>query len=177
MQNGTAATFLKMNTRFITAIFLSIFFGLLTVPASAQDWVTYESEAFDIQFDIPDCWETEIEDEMLTATGEGIVFVLTAVKDESVSTKELFDIQVETMNMEAEGEYEEIELPGGILGVIGSGSGVIDGEVVGVILLAATLDDNNYLVYIFADPDAFEKNEAVMVDIITSLAPRGWVEE
>ena len=166
-----------MKKRYNTALLLALLVGLSTVPATAQEWITYESDVFDLQFDLPARWATEVDGETLTSTGEGIVFVLTAVKEASISTEELFNIQVETLDIDAEGDYEEIELRGGILGVIGSGAGVIEGEVVGLILLAATLDENNYLAYIFATPETFEQSEDTMVEIITSLAPLGWVGE
>lgn len=166
-----------MNTRSISLFLLAVVVGFSALPASAQEWITYESETFDLQFNLPAGWETEVDGETLTATGAGIVFVLTAVKDASISTAELFEIQVETLDMEADGEYEEIELRGGILGVLGSGAGVIEEEVVGMILLAATLDENNYLAYIFALPETFDYYQDTMVEVITSLAPLGWVDE
>lgn len=148
-----------------------------SIPATAQSLTTFESKEFDVQFDIPSHWETEVDGETLVAAGDGIVFVITAVKESSVSTEELFSIQVDNLGMDAEGEYEHIELNGGIQGVIGSGAATLDDEPIGVILLAATLDDNNYLAYIFAEPNVFEQHGDTMVEIITSLAPLGWTGE
>jgi hypothetical protein len=79
--------------------------------------------------------------------------------------------------MDSEIEYEEVEMRGGMLGIIGSGAGTIEGQVVGVILLAATFDENNYLAYISATPESFEAQEGVMVDVLTSLAPYGWIDQ
>lgn len=145
--------------------------GLISYPAAAQEWDIYESEEFDLQFSIPADWETVVEEDMITAAGDGIVFVLGAVKDESISTLELFEIQVDALEVEAEGEYEELELAGGIQAVIGSGPAVIDGEVVALILLAATLDENNYIAYIFVDPEMYDAYEDLMVEVITSMQP------
>lgn len=145
-----------------------------TASVHAQDWITYSSSKFDLQFMIPDYWKTTVNGDMLVSEGDGIIFVLTAVKDESLSTLELFEIQVETLDMEVEGEYEEIDLTGGIQAVLGAGAAIIEGEAGGIVLLAATLDENNYLAYIYAEPDVYEEYEDVMVDIITSLEPYGW---
>jgi hypothetical protein len=143
----------------------------------AQSWVTYDSEKFDIQFAVPDYWSTDVDGDLLVSEGDGVVFVLTAVKEGSISTEELFFIQVDNLDMDSEIEYEEVEMRGGMLGIIGSGAGTIEGQVVGVILLAATFDENNYLAYIFATPESFEAQEGVMVDVLTSLAPYGWIDQ
>lgn len=158
-------------------VLFTLLLGPVASPILAQGWDTFASEEFDLQFDLPSNWLVEVDGETVIAEGNGIVFVLGAVKDASISTKELFDIQVETLDMDAEGTYDEIELEGGILGIIGSGAGVVNEEVVGIILLAATLDENNYLAYIFAPPNVFQQNEETMVDVITSLVPFGWDEE
>ncbi len=159
------------------AFSLLLLAGCTASYATAQAWDTYASEEFDIQFDVPSGWITEVDGDILISTGDGIVLVVAAVKDESISTQDLFKLQVESLDLEAEGEYEEIELLGGMLGIIGSGAGVIEGEVVGIILLAATLDENNYVAYIYALPEAFDEHQDTMVDIITSLAPLGWEVE
>jgi len=151
-----------------------VFSLCIIISANAQSWITYESEEFDLQFEIPGYWSTSVDDETIISEGDGIVFVLSAMKESSVSTYELFEIQVETLDMDAEGEYEEIDLEGGIHGIIGYGIADIEGEEGALILLAATLDENNYLAYIFCDPEYFEDNEDIMVDIITSLAPYDW---
>jgi len=152
--------------------------AIFYLPGSlqAQDWVTIESEEFDVQFDIPENWEIEMDGDTVTAFGNGIFFVLAAVKDDSISTEELFEIQVEQLEVDSEGEVEEVELRGGILGLLGAGAGVIDGEVVGIMLLAATMDENNYLAYIFAAPAKFERKADLLADVITSLAPLGFEE-
>lgn len=152
--------------------------AILTLPCmlQSQDWVTIESEEFDVQFDIPETWEVEIDGDTVTAFGNGIIFVLTAVKDDSISTEELFEIQVEELEIESEGEVEEIELRGGIIGLFGAGAGIIDDEVMGIMLLAATMDENNYLAYVFAAPKKFERKSDLIADIITSLAPLGFEE-
>ncbi len=133
-----------------------------------------ESEEFEIQFAIPESWETEVDGDTVTSYGNGVVFVLTAVKDNSISTEELFEIQIENLDMDTEGEVEEIELAGGIIGMLGGGAGIIEGEVAVVMLLAATLDDNNYLAYVFAKPKKFDKFEDTIIDVITSLEPLGF---
>lgn len=151
--------------------------GFAAFQATAQGWSTYESEAFGLQFDLPDGWITQVDGDMLVSTGDGIVMVVGAANDDSIDTYDLFAMMVENMGIEAEGEYEELEMAGGILGVLGTGVGDIEGETVGVVLLAATLDAANYFAYIYATPDAYEANVDTMIDIITSLAPLGWEYE
>jgi hypothetical protein len=103
--------------------------------------------------------------------------VVGAANDDSIDTYDLFGMMVENMGFEAEGEYEELEMAGGILGVLGTGVGDVEGETMGVVLLAATLDAANYFAYIYATPEAFEANVDTMIDIVTSLAPLGWEYE
>jgi hypothetical protein len=166
-----------MKKPLFTLLLLAFLIGLAASPALAQSWVTYDSEKFDIQFAVPDYWSTDVDGDLLVSEGDGVVFVLTAVKEGSISTEELFFIQVDNLDMDSEIEYEEVEMRGGMLGIIGSGAGTIEGQVVGVILLAATFDENNYLAYIFATPESFEAQEGVMVDVLTSLAPYGWIDQ
>ncbi|MFT5470275.1 MAG: hypothetical protein ACI8UO_005402 [Verrucomicrobiales bacterium] len=161
---------------FLLFLFITSSFFCLPSLSHAQKMEIIESEEFDIQFEIPTNWELEIEEDSVAAFGNGIVFVITAVKDDSITTKELFEIQVETLEMESEGEVEEVELKGGIHGMLGGGAGVIDGDVVGLVLLAATLDENNYLAYIFAEPKKFERQKDLIFNVITSLAPLGFEE-
>lgn len=158
-------------------LIVAFLIGLSASPALAQEWVAYDSEEFDIQFAVPDTWSTEVDGDLLISEGDGVVFVLTAVKEGSISTEELFFIQVDNLDMDSEIEYEEVEMRGGMLGIIGSGAGTIEGQVVGVILLAATYDENNYLAYVFATPESFEYHEDVMVNVLTSLAPYGWIDQ
>ena len=165
----------KSKQLFGNRLYLILIFSAgVFFSTSAQSWTTYESEEFDLQFEIPDYWSTVVDDETVISEGDGIVFVLTAMKESSISTYELFEIQVETLDLDADGEFEEIDLEGGIHGIIGYGIADMDGEEGALILLAATLDENNYLAYIFCDPEYFEDNEDIMVDVITSLAPYEW---
>ncbi len=169
----------KLSQICLTVCVLPVIAGIIvssTLMVHAQDWVVMESEEFDVQFEVPANWETEAEGDTVTSYGNGIVFVLTAVKDDSISTEDLFYAQVDALDIDSEGEIDDIELRGGILGILGAGVGEIDGEVVGIMLLAATMDDNNYLAYIFAAPRKFERKADLIADVITSLAPLGYEE-
>ncbi|HMB90471.1 MAG TPA: hypothetical protein VKP65_06470 [Rhodothermales bacterium] len=166
-----------MKTPYRIIFTLLLFISVAATQAKAQGWSTYESEAFGLQFDLPDDWTTEVDGDMLVATGDGIVMVVGAANDDSIDTYDLFGMMVENMGFEAEGEYEELEMAGGILGVLGTGVGEVEGETVGVVLLAATLDAANYFAYIYATPEAYEANVDTMIDVITSLAPLGWEYE
>jgi len=166
-----------MKTLFRLTFSLFLLASFAVSQATAQGWSTYESEAFGLQFDLPDAWTTEFDGDLLVSTGDGIVMVVGAANDDSIDTYDLFGMMVENMGFESEGEYEELEMAGGILGVLGTGVGEIEGETVGVILLAATLDAANYFAYIYATPEAYEANVDTMIDIITSLAPLGWEYE
>lgn len=170
------STLLKHVNRAITSILTAAVILMLPCVLQSEDWVTVESEEFDVQFDIPESWELEFDGDTVTAFGNGIAFVLTAVKDNSITTEELFEIQVEELEIESEGEVEEIELQGGIIGLFASGAGIIDDEVTGIMLLAATMDENNYLAYVFAAPKKFERKIDLISGIITSLAPLGFEE-
>ena len=88
--------------------------------------------------------------------------------------EDLFAMQVETLGFEAEGEYETIELPSGMVAILGYGAGTIQDQVVGMILLATNLDENNYFAYIYTNADMIGDYEDVMTDILTSIGPLGW---
>ena len=163
-----------MKKRVMHVLLPVLFLSLAGTPALAQDWEYFESEKFNIQFAVPTSWSTTVDGDYLISTGDGIVFVFGSVKDASIGMGELFDIQVATLGFEAEGESEEIELPSGLLSIMGFGAGEIEGQVVGMILLATNLDENNYFAYIYTNAEVFEEYEDVMVDIITSIGPRGW---
>jgi len=139
-------------------------------------WSTFQAEDFNIQFDIPDNWTTESKDDETVPTffatnpKQDIALVLLIYKDESISTEELFDQAVDNLDMELEGEAEQTEI-NGLDAWLGVGAGVIEGETAGIVIMAATYDENNYVAYIFTEADAFEKRAEMMEQIINSFAP------
>jgi hypothetical protein len=148
--------------------------GLLigSTEATAQ-WSTYRAEAFNIQIDVPDAWNTTVEGDLLESTSDdgSIVLLLYPYKDESISTEELFYMVVEELGFESEGDVQEIEDLNGLHAYLGVGVGDVDGDPVGIVLISATYDENNYIGYIFTNIDAYEGHADTMINIISSLAP------
>ena len=159
-----------------TILILSVVFFLSATVLTAVQWNTVTADKFNIQFKIPANWSTETDDDadvpsMISASPEeDIVLIGYVYKDSDISTEELLDQAVDGLNMDLEGEAEETEI-NGMLAWIGVGAGVIDDEVVGIIIMAATHKDNNYVVYIFTKADAFEDNFDLMEEIVTSFTP------
>ncbi len=157
---------------FITGVSL-LLAGLLFADVT---WDTFQAEDFNIQFQIPENWTVETDDDQdvpsLFATNpkQDIALVVLVYKDESISTEELFDQAVDNLDMELEGEAEETEI-NGMNAWVGVGAGLIDDEAAGIVVMAATFDENNYVAYIFTEADAFEKRANLMEQIINSFAP------
>lgn len=164
----------SMKKRTMLSLLPVLLLGLVSMSAQAQDWEYYQSEKFDIQFAVPTSWSTTVDGDYLVSAGDGIVFVLGSVKDNTIDMGELFNMQVETLGFDSEGEYEELELPSGMYAIMGYGAGAIQNQLVGMILLSTNWGDNNYFAYIYTDPDKIEYYENVMVDIITSIGPLDW---
>ena len=154
--------------------------GMMLIMASVvfadMEWTTYQSKEFNLQFDIPDHWQVETDDDAevpsLMAHDEDsqIIMMVLAYKDESISTEDLFDQAVDNLDMEIEGEAEHGD-HNGMDSWFGLGDGTIDDEKVGIVILAATYDENNYVVYIFTPADVYEDNVNIMDTIINSVAP------
>lgn len=162
---------LSVNNYRIVYYIISLCCSLVTLPVSAQAWTTYQSIPYNIQFDVPPHWDVGLDGESLIASGAGAVFVISVIEDIAISAEDLFYIQGETLDVEFDGEYDEIELEGGIYGLIGVGEAIIDGEDVDIILLAAKSAEIGYLAYIVSEPNASDHDWDVMIDIVTSLAP------
>jgi len=55
--------------------------------------------------------------------------------------------------------------------IVGEGKGKIDGEKVGMFIMAATYNEDNHVVYIFTEYSKFDNNAEVMNQILDSFAP------
>ena len=159
-------------------------FGILVASMGAaafaasqgSSWERYENAAMNISFQVPGGWSTTAGSEdgvpMLTSLSpdESISLVVVAYKDEAIGTEELLDRAIEELDAELEGEAEELDI-NGLHAWMATGVGVIDGGDVGLVIMAATYDENNYVAYVFSDIDVFERNAELMGTIIGTFAP------
>ncbi|MBN2412690.1 hypothetical protein JXQ31_13455 [candidate division KSB1 bacterium] len=151
-------------------------FLLTGMVFSAVNWKTFQAKNFNIQFKVPEDWTTETDHDedvpslLSTSPDEDMALMVYAYKDSTLSTEELFDQAVENLNMELDGDAEETEI-NGMQAWLGGGAGKIDDQVVGIVIMAATYNENNYIVYIFTETDVFEDNTDLMEEIINSFSP------
>lgn len=152
----------------------------LASPTAAQTddgtWDTYSSAEFNVQFDVPAGWKVEhlrdsdVPGLIAYSEDRGITLVVLAYKDRSIGTEALLDEAVDLLDMDLAGEAAQEEL-NGFDAWIAEAEGFIDDVEVGLFILAATYDDNNYVAYIFTPIDGFDENAEVMNDILDSFSP------
>ena len=136
----------------------------------------YDSEAFDIQFSIPENWETHSEemDGVPVLASESpdrsVVLLIYTFKDLEQSIDDLFGAAVKDLEFKVDGDFGEDEV-NGMHALVGEGTGVIDRRAVNFILMSAAHKDTNYLAYIFTDPDKYPNNATMMAKILESFSP------
>lgn len=143
---------------------------------SAQAWETYENKDFAIQFQVPGKWKVETSTKndvpMLEAEspdGSMYLFVY-SYEDSSISTEELLDKAVDDLDFTVKGEAKQEDI-NGLDAWVAEATGRMDGLPVGLFIMAATYDDNNYVAYIFTEQKAFDRNAKVMNRILDSFKP------
>jgi hypothetical protein len=152
--------------------------GLLALApvASAQQWETYQGSAYNIQFDVPATWATTTGDHdgvpVLTSTSaEGtMALVVYVYKDSSVSTEELMDGAVDDLDLTLSGQATEEDI-NGLHAWVAEATGVIEGDEVGMFIMGATYDEDNYVAYVFTEAAKFRQNADVMNRILNSFRP------
>lgn len=163
--------------RYTFVSWLVILLLMLSVFAqSNRGMKTHDAPEFDIQFEIPDNWETHTEemDGVPVLASESpdrsIVLLIYTFKDLEQSIDDLFNTAVKDLDFRIDGELGEDEV-NGMPAIVGEGSGVIDQRAVNFILMSASHKDTNYLAYIFTDPDKYPGNANMMTKILDSFAP------
>lgn len=142
-------------------------------PAVADDWEIYTSKPLNVQFEIPPTWKVETDENTLIAMPRegGVSFVVVSYEDDSITTEDLFVQFAEAMDMEVEGEYEEIEDFNGFHAMLGSGVAMVEGEPVMMLMVALTMDEDNHVAYVFCHPDLADENDQLMQDLLLSIRP------
>lgn len=149
---------------------------LLTINISAQKWETFEAKEYNLKINVPQNWSTstgEIDGIPYlesVSPDETVYLMIYVYQDASISTEQLLDNAVNDLGIALEGEATNRNLNGMDAWVAEAG-GVINDDMVGLYVAAATYDVNNYVAYIFTGIDFFEKNYKVMNQIIESMSP------
>lgn len=142
----------------------------------AQEMDTYEAKTFNLKFDIPQGWETKIDQDedvpsLEADSPDGSISLMVLVyKDDSIMPEDLFNTTAEQLDIDIDGEYHQEET-NDMLAFIGQGSATISDEQVGIVLMTATYEENNYVIYIFTDYSSFNSNVEIMNKILDSFAP------
>jgi hypothetical protein len=160
----------------IATLFLLAF---LIIPGSycfAQEMDTYEAKSFNLKFDIPQGWETKIDQDedvpsLEADSPDGSISLMVLIyKDASILPEDLFKSTTESLALEIDGEYHQEET-NDMPAFIGQGSAVIADMKVGIVLMTATYEENNYVIYIFTEYSSFNSNVEIMNKILDSFAP------
>lgn len=163
-----------MKTKSI--IFLFVFFIISLNFCFAQEMDTYEAKSFNLKFDIPQGWETTIDQDedvpsLEADSPDGTISLMVLVyKDDSIIPEDLFNSTTESLDIDIDGEYHQEET-NDMLAFIGQGSTTIADEKVGIVLMTATYEENNYVIYIFTEYSSFNSNVDIMNKILDSFAP------
>lgn len=152
--------------------------GLLALaPAAwAQQWEAYEATGYNIQFDVPASWSTTTGEHdgvpiLTSESTEGtMVLVVYLYKDSSISTEELMDNAVADLGVTLKGQAKEEEI-NGLHAWVAEATGTIDGAQVGMFIMGATYDDDNYVAYVFTEESKFTQNADTMNRILDSFRP------
>lgn len=158
------------------ALFLGLLAAALPSAAQAQAMDRYESREFNIGFDVPAGWHTEVSADsevpslISMSPDESVVLVVLSYEDAEIGTEELLDEAVDFLEVELEGEAREEEI-NGLHAWVAAAGGNMEGVDVGMFIMAATHGENNYVAYIFTDVESIEQNADVMNAILDSFAP------
>ncbi len=156
--------------------FLLAFFIISGNYCIAQEMDTYQAKSFNLKFDIPQGWETKIDQDedvpsLEADSPDGSISLMVLVyKDESIMPEDLFKLTTESLDIDIDGEYHQEET-NDMLAFIGQGSTTIADEKVGIVLMTATYGENNYVIYIFTEYSSFNSNVNIMNKILDSFAP------
>lgn len=156
---------------------LFVLVAFLMLPALAAQAGDYHHEKTGISITIPDSWEVEAEEDMLSANTKdetvGLVFVAVPGEALAEAIEEMEKALTSTITgFEQKGEPDEVEI-NGMKGITVDGAGKIEGEAVevGAMLLAAPKDNMFILVIGIAKEGAVEKHAKDVESIFTGLKP------
>lgn len=150
---------------------------LVASPVLAQQWEWFSSEKHNIKFSVPGKWKTSSGTNangvpfLESESSDGSLYLMVyAYKDSSLSTEDLLDKAVDDLGVKLTGEANEEEI-NGLHAWVGEATGRIEGQPVGLFIMAATLDEDNYVAYVFTEQSKFDKNAPVMNKILDSFTP------
>ena len=140
-------------------------------------WETFENKDFNIRFQVPGKWKTHTDTnkagvpflEAESPDGSLYLFVY-AYKDASLSTDDLLDKAIADLGMKLKGDAQDEDI-NELQALVAEATGSIDGRPVGMFIMAATFEDDNYVAYVFTELAKFDKNTGVMNQILDSFAP------
>jgi len=144
--------------------------------AIAQTWESYEAADYNVKFSVPADWKTTtgMEGEVPYLESESkdgeIYFFIFIYKDASISTEQLLDNAVKDLGIKLTGDAAQENL-NGMDAWVASATGMMENMEVGMFIMAATYDENNYVAYIFTPAELSDKNSEIMNKIIDSVEP------
>ncbi len=163
--------------RFVPAVVCLLVLAFAASPALAQQWESYSSEKHNIKFSVPGKWKTTSGTNpngvpfLESESPDGSLYLMVyAYTDSSLSTEDLLDKAVDDLGLKLTGEANEEEI-NGLHAWVAEATGRIDGQPVGLFIMAATYDEHNYVAYVFTEQSKFDKNADVMNKILDSFAP------
>lgn len=164
-----------MKQNLILTALLFFVFGWCAVSI-AQEMDTYESKDFNIKFKVPAQWHTLVKSDKdvpyleSISPDEATYLFVYSYKDSKISTEELLDQQVTMLEMSLKGTKQEEEI-NGLHAWVAEATGKIQRMDVGMFIMAATYNENNYVAYIFTDESKFDVNSKMMNAILDSFEP------
>lgn len=161
----------------VRALVCLVAVSVIASPALAQQWEWYSSDTYNIKFSVPGKWKTTAATNtngvpyLESESPDGTLYLMVyAYTDSSLSTEDLLDKAVDDLDVKLTGEANEEEI-NGLHAWVAEATGRIDGQPVGLFIMAATYEDYNYVAYVFTEQKLFDKNADVMNRILDSFTP------
>lgn len=157
-------------------VFVLLTFSIINT-VFAQTMQTYSSPEYNIKFSVPSIWitSTGIENDVPFLESQSpekqIDLFVFVYKDSKISTRELLYATIKEFDVTLNPDVVKHESLNGLDAYYGDFYGTWRGTKVGIIILAAKYEDNNYIAYIETDEKDFDKNGVLMDKIIDSFAP------
>lgn len=156
---------------------LFAFVAFLMLPALSALAGDYHHEKTGVSITIPDSWEVEADEDMLSCNPKdetvGLVFVAVPAEALAEAVEEMEKALRSTVQgFEEKGDAEEVEI-NGMSGLIGEGTGKIEGEAVevGILLLDAPKRGMFILAIGIAKADLADNHARAVEGILKSLTP------
>lgn len=174
---------MSMPTRFcfILALVAGAHVAPATVPnalAQPGDWERYDNAGMNVGFSVPPDWIVTIEEEdglpVLTATSpdESAAVVVYSFKEAGIQSEQLLDDAIADLEGQVEGVAQGRDI-NGLSAWVAEAQGVIDGEEVALVVMAANNGDDNHVAYGFSSIDSLDQNGETLRAVMASFAPAG----